>query len=145
MSSREKRESRIKGKTCWDWWLITQKTTEQVGSKQQTLKPGWCGGKQGHCYNRDSPRESRKEHPERKSWALEKSSRTNTPLRCPWDTESWSRGDGAQQAGQGLKVEISEHWLACVGFPGGAGGKEPICQCRRCKTHRFDPWVEKIP
>ena len=28
------------------------------------------------------------------------------------------------------------------GFPGGAGGKEPTCQCKRCG---FDPWVEKIP
>ena len=27
------------------------------------------------------------------------------------------------------------------GFP----GKEPACQCRRHKRHRFDPWVRKIP
>jgi len=32
-----------------------------------------------------------------------------------------------------------------LGFPGGAGGKEPICQCRRHNRHRFDPWVRKIP
>ena len=31
------------------------------------------------------------------------------------------------------------------GFPGGASGKEPTCQCRRHKRCRFDPWVEKIP
>ena len=24
-------------------------------------------------------------------------------------------------------------------------GKEPTCQCRRCKRHWFDPWVGKIP
>ena len=29
-----------------------------------------------------------------------------------------------------------------AGFPGGASGKEPACQCRRCG---FDPWVGKIP
>ena len=29
-----------------------------------------------------------------------------------------------------------------MGFPGGAGGKEPACQCRRCKRGRFDPWQE---
>ena len=29
-----------------------------------------------------------------------------------------------------------QKWL---GFPGSAGGKEPTCQCRRCKRHRFDP------
>ena len=32
-----------------------------------------------------------------------------------------------------------------IGFPGGASGKEPVCQCRirkRCGFHpsRFDPW-----
>ena len=28
-----------------------------------------------------------------------------------------------------------------LGFPGGASGQEPACQCRRCG---FNPWVEKI-
>ena len=23
-------------------------------------------------------------------------------------------------------------------------GEEPVCQCRRCKRHGFDPWVRKI-
>ena len=32
-----------------------------------------------------------------------------------------------------------------MGFPGGTMGKEPACQCRRCKRCRFDPWVRKIP
>ena len=31
------------------------------------------------------------------------------------------------------------------GFPGGASGKEPKCQCRRCKRRGFNPWVGKIP
>ena len=30
-------------------------------------------------------------------------------------------------------------------FPGGAGGKEPACQCRRHKRRRFDLWVGKTP
>ena len=30
-------------------------------------------------------------------------------------------------------------------FPGGASGKEPICQCRRLTRHGFNPWVRKIP
>ena len=29
--------------------------------------------------------------------------------------------------------------------PGGASGKEPTCQCKRHKGHRFTPWVRKIP
>ena len=32
-----------------------------------------------------------------------------------------------------------------MGFPGGAGGKESACQCRRHKRHWFDPWVRKLP
>ena len=31
------------------------------------------------------------------------------------------------------------------GFPGGASGKEPTCQCRRSKRRRLKPWVGKIP
>ena len=34
---------------------------------------------------------------------------------------------------------------ASLGFPGGAGGKEPTCQCRRLKRCGFDSWVGKIP
>ena len=30
-------------------------------------------------------------------------------------------------------------------WPGGTRGKEPTCQCRRHKSHRFHPWVRKIP
>ena len=36
--------------------------------------------------------------------------------------------------------------MGCVvGFPGGASGKEPACQCRRPKRLGFDSWVGKIP
>ena len=41
-----------------------------------------------------------------------------------------------------LNLENSP-WMA--GFPGGASDKETACQCRRCKRHRCDPWVWKIP
>ena len=30
-------------------------------------------------------------------------------------------------------------------FPAGTSGKEPACQCRRCKRRGFDLWVGKIP
>jgi len=32
-----------------------------------------------------------------------------------------------------------------LGFLVGATGKEPACQCGRCKRHRFNPWVRKMP
>ena len=34
--------------------------------------------------------------------------------------------------------------LVDKGFPDGASGQEPACQCRRHET-QFDPWVRKIP
>ena len=32
-----------------------------------------------------------------------------------------------------------------LGFPGGASGEEPACQCRRHKRHGLSVWVRKIP
>ena len=38
------------------------------------------------------------------------------------------------------------HKYRCLcGLPGGDSGKEPACQCRSLKRHRFDPWIRKIP
>ena len=53
----------------------------------------------------------------------------------------------ALDAGAGSNRSTSYHFsvsIAPVGFPGGASGKEPACQCRRHKRHGFDPWVWKI-
>ena len=41
--------------------------------------------------------------------------------------------------------KIKSGLLNSLGFPGGASGEEPACQCRRHKRRRFDPWVQKIP
>ena len=48
------------------------------------------------------------------------------------------------------EVEVQLLSLACgfsvvLGFPSGPSGKEPSCQCRRCKIREFDSWVRKIP
>ena len=32
-----------------------------------------------------------------------------------------------------------------MGFPGVASGKEPVCQYRRHKRCRFNPWVASSP
>ena len=46
------------------------------------------------------------------------------------------------------KVVINEMrslwFMERMGFPCGASSKDLACQCRRCKRHRFDPWVGKI-
>ena len=47
---------------------------------------------------------------------------------------------------QNITSELGLLMIGCkLGFPGGTSGKEPTCQCRRCKRHGFDPWVGKIP
>ena len=42
---------------------------------------------------------------------------------------------------------LTDDRLSCLvlGFPGGASGKEPACQCRRHKRCGFNPCVGKIP
>ena len=37
------------------------------------------------------------------------------------------------------KITVTLCWI-----PGGASGKESVCQCRRHKRHGLDPWVGKI-
>ena len=40
-----------------------------------------------------------------------------------------------------------EEFGQSTGLPcsGGTSGKEPACQGRGCKRHRFNPWIGKIP
>ena len=37
------------------------------------------------------------------------------------------------------------HVWTYLHFPGGASGKDLVCQCRRWKKRGLDPWVGKIP
>ena len=41
--------------------------------------------------------------------------------------------------------KVSSDYCFPGGFPGDASGKEPTWQCRRRKSHRFDPPFRKIP
>ena len=43
------------------------------------------------------------------------------------------------------KTYLKSEYMALLIFPGGASGKKPACQCRRCKRHGFGPWVRKMP
>ena len=54
--------------------------------------------------------------------------------RCEYEKVTWK-----------WSSSIGSCWPLCWGFPGGASGKEPACQCRRYKRRSFDPWVGKIP
>ena len=46
------------------------------------------------------------------------------------------------QTGSDVKWGVMSTYL---GFPGGASGKKPICQCRKHKRRGFSPWVGKMP
>ena len=43
------------------------------------------------------------------------------------------------------RIHTHTHTHTYLGFPGGAGGKESACQCRRHKRLGFNSWFEKIP
>ena len=45
----------------------------------------------------------------------------------------------------GKKKKVAWPQTPLLAFPGSTSGKEPICQCRRCKRCGFNPWVGKIP
>ena len=51
----------------------------------------------------------------------------------------WLRGEWP------IKFWFRHNMEYYMGFPGGASGKEPACQCKRHKRLRFAPWVGKIP
>ena len=58
--------------------------------------------------------------------------------------------DGEKEEGQVEGPIISEMqkcaaFKGCLGLPKWLSGKESTCQSRRCRRHRFDPRVGKIP
>ena len=59
--------------------------------------------------------------------------------------EGESSGTQASDGHAGLPRGFLDRSHLQEGFSGGASGKEPTCQCRRCKRHAFDPWVGTIP
>ena len=79
---------------------------------------------------RDTEAEAKRYTPERKGPAFQGGLGTS---RHPWTHVP---------DGQPLKSFVPEiPTVQRLGFPGGTSGKEPACQCRRCKRCRFNPWV----
>jgi len=44
-----------------------------------------------------------------------------------------------------MVFRIFKSCMTITTISGGARGKEPACQCRRQRRHRFNPWLWKIP
>ena len=62
-----------------------------------------------------------------------------------WSTETFWKHHVKWQGEYQPRNQESQHKVSMMwGFPGGTSGKEPTCQCRRQKRHRFNPWVRKI-
>ena len=80
-------------------------------------------------------------------WGRSSGEGNGKPLQCSCLEKSMDRRAGwATVHG----VEKSWTWLSDItiiitGVNSGPGGKESACQCRRCRSHGFDPWVGKIP
>ena len=56
---------------------------------------------------------------------------------------SWGHGEDSDSGSE--KPVSWEVIIWVLGFPDGAGGKEPGCQCKRHERCGFNPWVGKIP
>ena len=67
------------------------------------------------------------------------------PTPCP----AYTGGLTFLKAAQGFLVPTSLLLLSpslnALGLLWWLSGKESTCQCKRCKSYRFDPWVRKIP
>ena len=77
-------------------------------------------------------------------------SHQRSPAVCMMFSNSFLSYKGIP-GGEGNNLNYSQHTKqrsgleGKEGFPGGASGKEPTCQCRRLKRLGFDFWVRKIP
>ena len=63
-------------------------------------------------------------------------------------TEHSMAGTQPMTSSEVVSAVVCEHSISSdlkVGLLVGASGKEPTCECRRHKKHRFNPWVGKMP
>ena len=75
-------------------------------------------------------------------------SSTDSGKPSPWDG-NWLAYDHPNLdsilKSRDITLLTKVHIVKAMGFPGGTRGKEPACQCRKHKRHRFNSWVGKIP
>ena len=72
-----------------------------------------------------------------------------TPVFLPGEPHGWRSlvGYSPRSRKESDKTERRHFHFhrRALGFPGGASGTEPTCQCMRHKRRGFNPWVRKIP
>ena len=68
-----------------------------------------------------------------------------TPVFLPLESQGWQSPLGFGLWGRTGSDTTEATSQQPQGFPGGASGEEPACQCRGRKGHGFHPWVGKIP
>ena len=71
-----------------------------------------------------------------KSW-------TNCAVCEGWDQRVVDRGVASRFSKIGFEFDNLKSLIQTL--PEWLRGKEPACQCGRCRRVRFDPWVGKIP
>ena len=68
--------------------------------------------------------------------------------KVPGESKVWGSGPGHDSTWLvtlNKSFPFSGPQFPLLALTGGACGKEPTCQCRRCKRCGFDPWVGEIP
>ena len=61
-----------------------------------------------------------------------------------YNRDGQGRNTGSHQIFCRFSYSFQFNMRVGLGFPGGASGREPACQCRRYKRRGFNPWVRKI-
>ena len=80
-------------------------------------------------------------------WQPEFQSKCDNVLTGPRQQELTGARDTRKYMSSAYSIDLLAFkvpWGTRRGFPCGASGKEPVCQCRRHKRCGFHPWVRKI-
>ena len=63
--------------------------------------------------------------------------------RIPWTEEPGEvQSMGSQESD--MTEQLNHHHRDLFGLPRWCSSKDPVCQCRRHRRGRFDPWAGKI-
>ena len=163
MANNRAQYHQLSGKCKWKQWDITCQNSYH--KKKNTNNKSWwgCGekGTRQHCCRNvnwyshfgkqysSSSKIKNKTSNSTPGYIFEENKNTNSK-RCKHPPSVHSSIVYSSQDMEATWVSIKsgmnkEYVVFIQGFPGGASGKEPVCQYRNHKRWGFDPWVRKIP